>query len=173
MKILLWGFILFCISCFLDVIVWRIRIPNRQVTDVLLIFFGTMVAGFLTSWIGPDFLYASVMDMPDNLPQYLHIAILFTSLTMAYIITYSAIQADSPSLVMVIAITKAGDKGIAEADFERVMTDDLLIVPRIQDLINDGMVYLQGGKYRLTRKGRLFVRLFILYRGLLNLPKGG
>ena len=88
-------------------------------------------------------------------------------------ITYSAIEVDSPSLVMINAIAKAGKEGLDEKLFYQMMNGDILIKPRINDLLNDKMAYLEGYKYKLTPKGRLLVRIFILYRKLLNAPKGG
>lgn len=173
MKILGWSFFLFCLSFAIHLIVWRLRRPKRQAETILMIFFVVLAGGFLALWSSNRALEAFVGGIPENVHEYLHIALVFTSLTFAYIITYSAIQADSPSLVMVIAIANAGDEGIAKADFERSMTDELLVLPRIQDLLTDKMVYRDGEKYRLTHKGKLFIRLFIFYRGLLKLPKGG
>ena len=88
-------------------------------------------------------------------------------------ITYSAIEADSPSLVMVLSIAKTGKKGLEKKDFLSQMTDDIFVVPRIKDLSKDKMVYFDKGKYILTKKGRFFVMIFLFYRNLLNAPKGG
>jgi hypothetical protein len=35
------------------------------------------------------------------------------------------------------------------------------------------MVFLDNGRYRLTLKGVMIARVFIIYRKLLNLPVGG
>lgn len=88
-------------------------------------------------------------------------------------ITYSAIEADSPSLVMIRAVAKAGSGGLNKKEFEKTMNDDLLVIPRVRDLLNDKMAYIDGEKYRLTPKGFLFARLFVLSRKILNAPKGG
>lgn len=88
-------------------------------------------------------------------------------------ITYSAIEADSPSLVMVMAIANAGPDGMDAREFEATLNDDLLIKPRVADLITDKMAYKEGNRYRLTGKGLLFANIFIYYRMLLRAPKGG
>jgi len=111
--------------------------------------------------------------MPGSISEWLRIGIFHISLTLAYMITYSAIEADSPSLVMVMAIANSGPNGMDAKEFEATLNDDLLIRPRIMDLITDKMAYKEDGRYRLTKKGLLFANIFIYYRRLLRAPKGG
>lgn len=94
-------------------------------------------------------------------------------MTLAYITTYSAIEVDSPSLVMIAAIYKAGKNGIAASDFNKMMTNGLLIMPRIRDLLEDKLIYKDAEKYRLSHRGSLIASIFIFYRKLLKSPKGG
>ena len=61
---------------------------------------------------------------------------------------------------MINAIAKAGKEGLDEKLFYQMMNGDILIKPRINDLLNDKMAYLEGYKYKLTPKGRLLVRIF-------------
>ena len=88
-------------------------------------------------------------------------------------ITYSAMEADSPSLVILNHIADAGSEGVAKDVFFDSLNDDILVKPRIKDLLRDKMAYLEEGRYRLTPKGIRFARIFILFRGLLKAPKGG
>lgn len=74
---------------------------------------------------------------------------------------------------MILKINEAGSKGFDKEIFERELTDDILIKPRVKDLLEDKMVYIDREKYKPTLKGILFVRIFILYRKLLNARKGG
>ena len=106
-------------------------------------------------------------------PELLSVALFVTAFTLAYMITYSAIEADSPTLLMIRTIAAAGDKGIARDDFFATLSDAVLVDPRLRDLITDRMAVLAEGKYRLTGKGRLFASIFTNYRALLGLGKGG
>jgi hypothetical protein len=87
--------------------------------------------------------------------------------------TYTVIEVDSPSLVMALAIGRAGKAGLAEEEFQRMMNDTLLVEPRIRDMVRDGLILRNGESYELTRKGKHMVRLFILHRALLGAGKGG
>src|SRR4030067_481322 len=173
MLVLIYSLLLFSMAFVFHIVLWKISLPKRQTKVLLQIFFGTLLIGILAlisiSFIIPGF---------DNLismkpPEHLHICLIFISLTLSYMITYSALEADSPTLVMVMAIEKAGPEGLDKKEFEQSLNDDILIKPRIRDVITDKMSNVDGGKYKLTSKGVLFARIFILYRRLLNAPKGG
>ena len=94
-------------------------------------------------------------------------------MALSYTITYSAIEAASPSISMIMTIAESGARGLSEKDLEHALTDDLLIKPRIEDLLNDKMIFPDKERYRIAAKGMIFVRPFIVYRKLLGLQKGG
>jgi len=170
MNVLVLSLALFIVSLLIQLIIWKIRIPKRQTKALLSLFILVLIGGL--------FVINAISDHLDVLTvksffEYFHICLFFISLTLAYMITYSAIEVDSPSLVMINAIAKAGPKGLGEKIFTKMMTDEILIKPRLADLLNDKMAYYDGDRYRLTLKGILFARLFIFYRKLLNAPKGG
>lgn len=74
---------------------------------------------------------------------------------------------------MVMTIARAGSKGLDKKSFDQLITDDVLIKPRIRDLVVDKMVFIDKDKYRLTPKGVIFAKIFIIYRKLLKASKGG
>ncbi len=173
MKVLFWEVFLFCAAFLLHVFVWKIRLPKRQTKALLQIFGGTLLIGLCILWSAKFILQVGI-SIPGAVSEYLHIALFVISLTLAYMITYSALEADSPSLVMIMSIAQAGADGLEKTRFEQLMTDDILVIPRIHDLLRDKMVYVEGKKYKLTAKGALFARIFIVYRQLLNIhQKGG
>lgn len=173
MNVFVPGIFLFCLSLISHIIVWKIYLPKRQTKVILQIFFGVLVVGLFVFWAVPHAVLALGLYAPEGFLEYLHISLFFISLTLAYMITYSAIEVDSPSLVMVITVAKAGIDGLDKEEFEKMMTDDFLVVPRVRDLVNDKMVYTDAYGYKLTAKGFLMARLFVLYRRLLNAQKGG
>ena len=156
----------------LHLVVWKIRLPKRQTQVMLLIFFGTLIAGSAFLWTHPSFSLFGV-GAPAEWTEYVRIALLFTAFTLAYMITYSGLEADSPSLVMVLSIARAGPEGLSKDVFYQQMTDDILIKPRVRDLLTDKMAYLDGETYRLTSKGILLARIFVIYRNFLGAGKGG
>lgn len=157
----------------LHLLAWRVRLPERHTRVILAIFFGTLaVALLLLPRIAARW---PALGIPCPVPgaSYVAIAGFVTAVTLAYMITYTVVEVDSPSLVMALAIHRAGPSGLPEAEFDRTMNDDLLVEPRIRDMVRDGLVREEGGLYRLTPKGDRMARLFILHRRLLGAGKGG
>lgn len=148
----------------IHLLIWRIRIPKGQTRALALLFLICLILSFILLREAGQQISAA---------EYLYIALFFLSLATFYIAVYSAIEADSPSLVMVMNIYKAGDKGLSRDELLHATTDDLLVRPRTRDLLSAKMVRLEQDKYWLTGRGRLFIRVFIFYRNLLNLEKGG
>jgi hypothetical protein len=172
MKVLFWGLSLLVLAFLLHLVVWKIRLPKRQTKIMLLIFFGTLILGSALLWTHPAVSLFGIAA-PDGWIEYIRIAFLFTAFTLAYMITYSGLEADSPSLVMVLSIARAGPGGLSRDVFFKQMTDDILIKPRVKDLLTDKMAYLDGETYRLTPKGVLLAKIFVVYRNILGAGKGG
>lgn len=173
MRVLTWGLALLAAAFLLHVAIWRIRVPLRQVKVVLFIFFGTLLAA-LGALLAPEVLPPVLRrHAPAGAAELVQLALLFGSVTLAYMITYSAVEVDSPSLHMVLAIHGAGAAGLPEAGLLALRRDDRLVAPRVRDLLVDKMAVLEGSRYRLTPKGVALARLFIFYRGVLGAGKGG
>ena len=174
MRILFWSSVLFVLAFIIQLVLWKIRLPKRQTKVILQIFFTVLFMGNLVLWNIPNDPVLWKITPPASLLEYIHISLFFISLTLAYMITYSAIEADSPSLVIMTAIANAEPNGLDKKCFDELMTDDKLVKPRIRDLLLNKMAEMDGDKYVLTPKGVLFARFFIIYRKTMNIShKGG
>ena len=173
MRVLVFGLLLFILAFVLQLTLWKIHLPRRQVKTMLQIFFATLVCGVTALWCAPPSFTLMGLPAPSSPWGYLHICLFFISLTLAYMITYSALEADSPSLVMIMTIYNSEPEGLDRDRFRELMSDETLVMPRIKDVLLDRMVYMDGDRYCLTDKGRLMARLFLFYRSLVNAPEGG
>src|SRR3989338_1579882 len=162
MMVLFFGLSFFCIAFILHFFIWKIHIPKCHTKILLLIFFGTLTIGLFMLWI--------ILKL--NTIDYMHIAVFFTSLALAYIANYSAIEVDSPSLLITKIIGYSGAKGVSKEELLNVMTDDTLLKPRVRDLVEDKLIDLDMDKYKLTLRGRLLARTFIFFFKLFNSQKG-
>jgi hypothetical protein len=172
MKVFVWSIILISIAFLVHLLIWRIRLPVRQTNTLLIIFLSILLSGFGISYSGfhdPNL----VLYLLTDVSEYLLVALFFIAVTFGYIITYSALEAESPSLLMVLAIYQTGEEGLKKYKLEQLMTDEVLIDPRIADLLRDRMVYRVGERYQLTSKGKKFAWLFGRYRDLMKAEKGG
>jgi hypothetical protein len=162
MNALLLALGLFVAASAAHVVVWKLRVPRRQTRTILLIHVCTLIAGCVL-FGGTALSYVELSRT----------ALLFLTLTAAYIISYSAVEAESPSLVIALRVAAAGPGGLRKDALAREMSDEFLILPRIEDLLRDKMARKDADRYRLTPKGRAFVGIFVRWRRLLRLPRGG
>ncbi len=94
-------------------------------------------------------------------------------MTLAYINFFSAIEVDSPSLVIVLKIYKAGKSGLTKESIKLGMNNETLVKPRVNDLYNAKIARLDGGMYYLNQKGAVIAIIFKYYRMLMKAEKGG
>lgn len=163
MSVLIWGVIFFAAAFFLHLVIWRLHLPTSPIKALVFIFSSVALLGLI-------FLFSRKLYSSS---QYLHIIVLFSSLFICYLLTYSAIDADSPSLVIVLRISKAGKEGLPYNAIKGFLRDDLLIEPRLKDLAEARLVDFNGQIYKINQKGKIFIFPFMLYRNLLGLGKGG
>jgi len=163
MSILLWGIAFFAITFLIHLFIWRFRRPKNPVRALIFLFSCVISFGLIILY----YLWA------EDLFGVLYIAIFSCSVFISYLLTYSAIEADSPSLVVVLRIYNAGRSGMSFKDIESHLGDDLLVLPRVKDLVDAGLVDFDGNRYKINKKGTMFLYPFILYRNFLRLGKGG
>jgi hypothetical protein len=173
MNVLFFGIALLIAAFFIHFVIWKIRIPMHQKSTLILIFSAVLMAGAALLFIFKHKVSFFGITAPQTVYEYLQLCIFFISLELAYMVTYSALEADSPSLVIVMDIYKAGAGGLDEKIFKKEMSNDVLIMPRMRDMVFEKMAYLDNGKYKLTPKGLTIVRVFTLYRKILKTAQKG
>jgi len=159
MKPLFFGLLAFGISFLIHVVWWRVNPPRRQ-TASLLRFLPAASAVFCLAFV-------PVIGFHGALKAF----VLAASLSLAYAVTYSAVEAESPSLE--IALLASRPQGFSPEELGDFSDGNRLVSERVADLEADGMVFGEGGKYKLTTKGFLLARLFYFHRKLSGLGKGG
>jgi hypothetical protein len=172
MNILLSGLSLFFLAFGIHLVIWKVHLPHHQSRALLWTFFGTFSLGVICIPLFPQD-GPWVWFIPHGFLELTHVFLMFLSLTLAYLITYSALEADSPSLVIIRMIAEAMPTGLAKQDLEKRLSDDILILPRIKDLLRDNLVVANGERLQLTPQGRFFIKLFVIVRTLLKAGKGG
>lgn len=174
MSILFYGAALFTAAFLIHFTIWKIHLPTHQKSILLVIFITFLLGGVVVLFLLKGSVVILGIMPPQTLPEYLQLCIFFVSLGLAYMVTYSALEADSPSLVMVMSIAKTKKDGLEENIFKQKINDEKLLIPRIHDLVSEKLAYIEEGKYRLTPKGLMFARLFMFYRiSLLRRPQKG
>jgi hypothetical protein len=100
-------------------------------------------------------------------------AILALEISACYVISYPAMQAESPSLVMADQLSSAGTNGLTPAELYGRLREVSLVSERIDDLLSDGLAVESGATVACTWKGAFLARAFTVWKTLLGEPKGG
>ncbi|OIO38382.1 MAG: hypothetical protein AUJ75_02945 [Candidatus Omnitrophica bacterium CG1_02_49_10] len=158
MTSLSFGIGLFIVAIVIHIAVWRFRRPKNHIKALVFIFVVTLTAGLLA--------FKKVNPSPSSV-------LLFISLALAYISNYPAIEADSPSVSITLKIADAGLSGIKKEEIGAGISDDMLVLSKVRDLVSGGLISLKEGRYIVNQKGRLMARIFILSRRLMKADEIG
>lgn len=97
-------------------------------------------------------------------------SLLFTlSLGTAYMMSFPAAAAQSPTLVLVNSVVK---NNLKTEDEVYLSLGGRLVKDRLEDLQSDGLVYVENDKIKLKNAGRSLAQIFIRIRQFLGLPEG-
>jgi hypothetical protein len=138
--------------------VWRLFRPRRQILGLALVFF------VLTPALGLG------IGSGCSGGLLLRAGMLYGLLAGAYVMTYPAVQAKSPTLEIIRLL---GRSGMAYEEISRRFDDGEILEKRIEDLERDRWIVWTDGKPVLTSQARGLLTLMTLYRIFLGLPRGG
>lgn len=94
------------------------------------------------------------------------------ALSSAYILSYPAVEAASPSLAISLIIGDSGRQGVLYEDLLHHFNSKILLQPRIKDLMDAKLITESNGCVNITLRGIILIRPFIFIRRLLGLPIG-
>jgi hypothetical protein len=160
-SIILSGVAVFLAAAVIHVLLWRYS-PARSTLVLLAVFLLAPAAALL----------ACGAFLAANRTELIAIYLLHFALAMAYIASYPAVKALSPSLDIILLIAGAPGGRLAEASLVERFTGPTLIADRMADLREYRLIRETGGRIELTLLARTIVRFFAAYRWLLGLPAG-
>lgn len=152
---------------------WRLRRPQAANRAVLILFALGPFAFLPLLIIGTFVIPGLAQWLPANAGAWLYALVLSLSFGAAYVMTYPAVEVESPTLIMIEEISTAGAGGLSATDFENRLGAERLIDPRLRDLINEGLIEQTSGRYYLTARGRMLARTFAQWQTLLRAGQGG
>lgn len=152
---------------------WRVKKPKAPNRAVVLVFFGCLVLGTGMLVIAERTCPALQGYLPAGLVQWTQVLVLSFALAAAYIGTYPAIEVDSPTVLIVDLLDRAGPNGLSLDEIYSTLNDDVLTLPRIADLLTENLAAEIDGKLVLTHQGRSLAALFMGWQAMLRSGKGG
>lgn len=163
MKTFLTGCALFAASFFLHVSVWKVRLPKNHTSALLLIFFSVLLI-----WSG----VAGCLSVP--LIEFLHGALFFVSASLCYVITYSAVEGDSPTLSLMRFLAGKKGTGCSENEIIVFLTERPFIRARLAALLSSSLIKEENGRYFIAGKPSFPFQMILAFRKVFGaIPKGG
>jgi len=164
---------LFCFAFAVHWVTWQAWRPKAsgQVLVSLLVVSIIIAAGVLISLS----LTSTAVGgwLPARAGEWLQAIVLALAISASYVMTYPAVECESPTLVIVDAIARRGPEGLELNDLYRDLSDDFLVMARVNDLCNESLAIETDGRFALTQRGRFLARVFMSWRTLLRLGRGG
>lgn len=162
---LAWGFGAFVAALAAHVAWWRASRPRSDLAALLLALVVAPVALLVAAWW---------RLRPFDAVDLLAAALLHLALASAYVQTYPAAQAASPSLQILLALGARRADGLTADELAAVFSHDQLVGARLDDLVANGLVRRVGDAWGLSPAAAALVRFFVAFRALLGLrDKGG
>jgi hypothetical protein len=139
---------------------WCVALPRRQRAVLLVLFFGGgLVLAPLVAWLVGGLGFA-----PLSWVEWLNVALAVVAFALAYVVTYSALEADSPTLSLVRHIAAAGQGGLAEVELGEFMASRPFVGARLTALVDEGMVYEKEDRILLADHPYALFRMVLFHR---------
>lgn len=101
---------------------------------------------------------------PLTLIQWLNVALAVVAFALAYVVTYSALEADSPTLSLVRHVASAGSRGVGEEALRDFMAARPFVGARLSALVEEGIVHEKDGRIHLSEHSYTLFRMVLLHR---------
>ena len=163
MRVFVTVIALVAVALVAHLIIWRIKLPKAQI-KALLVIFGIVFC----AWFAAD--GARLLPMVEAL----QIGLCYTAVCLSYVITYSAIEGDSPTLSLMRVLAARRTEGLSAAEVSEFLAQRPFVKARIAALIASGQVREENGRYVIAGKPSAFFRVILGYRKLYGpISRGG
>lgn len=165
--------LLFGLGFVVHIAIWRVHRPRATGQMLIAVMTASICGGALALWALTHLVSSIRSATPADLGDWAQAVITALALAAAYVMTYPAIEVESPTLVMIEIIAAAGPRGVTSDELYRRLGDDVLVLPRIEDLLLEGLAKDTGPRIALTPKGLRLAQVFSVWRRLLGAGIGG
>ena len=165
--------VLFAGAFLVHLVRWRIALPSATARALLVTFVFGILGGLVFVVLMARILPGLATLLPPEPFGTLQALLLSLAFAAGYVMTYPAIEVESPTLVMIQAIARRGDEGLARATLFAQLNDEVLVAPRVRDLLSEGLAVEREGRLHLSERGSRLVKLFFLWRRVLGASAGG
>jgi len=173
MKVFLLGIALFAIAFGVHVVRWRIAPPKGSAAILIRTLVAAIAVAALAALSIDYFIPDAARWFPEGVGAWCESVTLALAIAASYVMTYPAVEVESPSFLIVEFLKEAGVHGVTRQDLHERLNNAALVRPHVQDLLHEGLAVEQGAVLRLTARGRCVAFVFMSWRQMLGATKGG
>ncbi len=152
----------------LHLLVWRLSLPRAQLKALIVVFAFTWCGALSVAWFS-GWRFVSFAD-GQTIVGLLYFCLFYWSAALCYVITYSAMEGDSPTLSLTRHLHRKGSEGISHEEVEEFFRQRPFVGARVKALVADNIFTEESGGYRLVSGSYLFFRLILGYRRVVFGP---
>lgn len=162
MNYLLTAILALFLAWILHLVLWRVRLPKAQLKTLLMIFLSVWVAAVVALLLSGAAL--------SGVFGFLYFSLIYWSAALCYVITYSAMEGDSPTLSLTRHLHRRGEEGVSHEEMEDFFRQRPFVGARVKALVTDDVFIEEEGGYRLSPGSYLFFRVILGYRRVVFGP---
>jgi hypothetical protein len=166
--VMVYGIAVFLACMVLHIVIWRMKTPWVS-SLILLVVFLFVPSVFFCFFMVSDFIKKA---LSLNTIELLEILLLHVSFSSAYIASYPAVRAVSPSLDILIMISSSPSQKKTMEELKQDFAKKRLVSARVDDLKAYRLIVEKEGRFELRPIAVVIVKLFVFYRQLLGLSIG-
>jgi hypothetical protein len=151
----------------LHLMLWRWRLPKAQLKTLLVIFAVVWAVAALSVLAG---VAGAASFAAGSLVGFLYFCLIYWSAALCYVITYSAMEGDSPTLSLTRHLHRKAAEGVSHEEIEEFFRQRPFVGARVKALVMDNIFIEESGGYRLASGSYLFFRLILGYRRVVFGP---
>jgi hypothetical protein len=164
---------LFILGFAVHLVIWRVKQPQATGQTLITTLVASIVGGAIVLWAGARIAPGLQAWLPASLSEWLQAIVAGLTMAALYVMTYPALEVESPTLLMIDILARAEPVGLTKDELYRRLSDDVLVIPRIEDLLREDLATETGGRCRLTKRGRRLEQVFSVWRRILGAGIGG
>lgn len=150
------------------VIMWRIRLPEKPLKLLLYMFLISLAAALLIHFKIENSLIKRGLPHLDGPADYLAVIVLYLPIALAYIIGYTTLQVDSPTLSLIWEMHRCGNKGMSAGDIARFCDERPFVRDRLDALLEQGVVIRRDDRLFAANRLLPMFRVVLSYRSLYH-----
>ena len=160
--------IVFGVAWLLHLTLWRVRLPQAQLKTLLVLFFLTWCGAVGFAWAS-DWSYFFLGE-GGTIVGFPYFCLFYWAAALCYVITYSAMEGDSPTLSITRHLHRKGFAGISHEEVENFFRQRPFVSARVKALVTDNILVEESGGYRLSPGRYVFFRIILGYRRVVFGP---